>query len=109
LIGLGRFSKNKQTNVIWVGYSDGGQLSILVNKISIALSELGFEPETRPFNAHLTLGRVNKRINEENLETLIEINQKKIFQNFKINAVNLFESILKPAGSIYKIIKQIHF
>jgi 2'-5' RNA ligase len=71
--------------------------------------ELGFENELRPFKAHLTLGRVKANYNEEILDSLIRTYQNKIFQAFKTDQLSLYESILQPYGSQYKIIKTFIF
>jgi len=109
LIGLGKFSKNKQANVIWAGYKDEGQLAKMAEKIALSMSRLGFERESRPFKAHLTLGRIKAKCNEEILNYWIIFYMNKIIQELKINHLILFESVLKTTGTLYKIIERIHF
>jgi 2'-5' RNA ligase len=55
--GLGAFPTLARPRVIWVGASGPG-LGALVESVERALEPLGFPRETRPFSAHVTLGRV---------------------------------------------------
>lgn len=57
ILGLGAFPTLARPRVIWIGAS-GPRLSALVESIERALEPLGFPRETRPFSAHITLGRV---------------------------------------------------
>jgi RNA 2',3'-cyclic 3'-phosphodiesterase len=57
ILELGVFPTLARPRVIWIGAS-GPRLSALVESIESALEPLGFPRETRPFSAHITLGRV---------------------------------------------------
>jgi 2'-5' RNA ligase len=57
ILALGAFPTLARPRVIWIGAS-GPRLSALVESIESALEPLGFPRETRPFSAHITLGRV---------------------------------------------------
>lgn len=59
--GAGAFPTLRQPQTLWVGVSGAVEpLAELQQRLSQALEPLGFEPETRPFRAHLTLGRVRR-------------------------------------------------
>lgn len=59
--GLGCFPNWHKPRVVWVGISEeSGELTTLQNEIDLALEPLGILPETRPYHAHLTVGRVKK-------------------------------------------------
>ncbi|MGH7266650.1 MAG: RNA 2',3'-cyclic phosphodiesterase, partial [Candidatus Rokuibacteriota bacterium] len=58
--GLGAFPTLARPQVIWAGAS-GPRLGALVESIERALEPLGFPRETRPFSAHITLGRVRAK------------------------------------------------
>src|SRR3989338_5342197 len=56
---LGAFPKIDYPRVVWVGLDKGiTESKELAERIDAALSEIGFQKETRPFAAHLTIGRV---------------------------------------------------
>ncbi|HVP07198.1 MAG TPA: RNA 2',3'-cyclic phosphodiesterase, partial [Candidatus Acidoferrum sp.] len=53
------FPNLNRPNVIWVGLQEKADLlAELANRIEGSVRELGFEPDRKPFKAHLTLGRV---------------------------------------------------
>ncbi|MCC7540945.1 MAG: RNA 2',3'-cyclic phosphodiesterase [Deltaproteobacteria bacterium] len=62
--GIGSFPKDREPRVLWLGLDDrdaevrGAPLADLARQIDDRLAEIGFAKETRPFHAHLTLGRV---------------------------------------------------
>lgn len=59
LCGLGRF-RRRGGDILWVGLEkDSGfsQLQSLQQELQQALKPLGFPPDTRPYNPHITLGR----------------------------------------------------
>lgn len=54
----GAFPGWERPRVLWLGLEDDGALSSLAARVEEDVREAGFEPEERPFRAHLTLGRV---------------------------------------------------
>ena len=70
-----------------------------------SLSKLGFAPEAKPFNPHITL----MRINSFNIKTFGELMEKykniidKTGPQTEIR-LSLIESILSPSGPVYKVI-----
>jgi 2'-5' RNA ligase len=64
----------------------------LVRQLRAALADRGFEPESRPFRAHLTLARkVQHPVTVEPFEPLL----------WPVDAFALVESITDRAGSVY--------
>ena len=60
--GVGAFPHLKNPRVIWMGLVDGREVLIAFQKqIETQLEKIGFQPEDRPFNPHLTLGRMKGR------------------------------------------------
>lgn len=58
LDAVGTFPSRGRARIIWVGLSgDLDRLNRMQVEIDSAVSECGFEPESRPFRPHLTLGR----------------------------------------------------
>lgn len=60
LRAVGAFPNAGRARVLWVGVADPGELGRLAQAIALALQPLGFQPEERPFNAHITVGRLRK-------------------------------------------------
>lgn len=55
---LGSFPPGKRAKVIWLGVDGPGALELLQDAVERACVPLGFPVEGRPFNPHITLGRV---------------------------------------------------
>lgn len=56
--GAGAFPSPRRARVLWLGLTGGEALGALAAGVRAALEPLGFEPEDRPFSAHLTLARL---------------------------------------------------
>ncbi len=98
---IGAFPKIDYPRIIWVGLDKGTKESIgLAGRIDEALSKIGFQKETRPFAAHLTIGRVRSPKNKEALKEKIE-SQDTSHKTQVISSVSLFQSKLTPQGPIY--------
>jgi 2'-5' RNA ligase len=92
--------------VIWVGTQQGGQqCASLADRVAKALVPCGFEPDKRPFQAHLTLGRVKKGARDlwtQYLEYLNSIEWPEI----TLDSFVLWKSELKPHGPVYEVIQK---
>jgi 2'-5' RNA ligase len=98
----GAFPSAKAPRVIWLGL--GGDLIPLArmyHKLEKAFAALGHLPEGRPFNPHLTLGRVKSPANRHRLAKLLEALPPLNWPPFKVSEIILFQSTLTPKGSIY--------
>jgi 2'-5' RNA ligase len=88
--------------VIWVGVDEcEDTLKILYNKIEKNLEKIGFDPEQRQFNPHLTLGRVKSLKEKRILIEKIEKFKGCELGSFQIEALYLFKSELRPAVAVY--------
>lgn len=99
---LGAFPKIEYPRVIWVGIKQGKEQAVqLAQDLEKRLMNLGFSPEKRTFNPHLTLGRVRSAQNRVQLKSLLQSTTfaQKIMSAEKIT---LFKSTLKPQGAIYQ-------
>ena len=102
----GAFPSVKAPRVIWLGL--GGDLIPLAqmyHKLEKAFAALGHLPEGRPFNPHLTLGRVKSPANRHRLAKLLEALPPLNWPPFKVSEIILFKSTLTPKGSIYTPLK----
>lgn len=100
---IGAFPKIDYPRVIWVGLDKGtAESKVLAEKIDEVLSKIGIEKESRPFAAHLTIGRVRSPKNKEALKEKIA-NYKLLVTSYGLLVTNitLFQSKLTPRGPIY--------
>ena len=100
LSGLRAFPHAGRPSVVWVGLEPGEPLRQIAAELDHELSSLGFEPEHRPFTAHLTLLRVKTRPPEALLAMLAEESQTD-FGLVEFSRVQLFQSDLTRSGSRY--------
>lgn len=95
---LGCFPNKQRPKVLWVGL--GGSVTPLLalqKKVQKAAVGQGWVAEERPFQAHLTLGRVN---NPNDLFGK-SWGAKVPAESFAVTAVHLMQSELRPSGPIY--------
>jgi 2'-5' RNA ligase len=98
----GAFPSVKAPRVVWLGL--GGDLLPLAqmyHNLEKAFAALGHLPEGRPFNPHLTLGRVKSPANRHRLAKMLETLPPLKWPPFQVSELILFKSTLTPQGSIY--------
>src|SRR3954454_7813226 len=103
--GVGAFPSSGVPRVLWLGIQDGAEsLADIHTELAARLQPLGFLPETRPFSAHLTIGRVKsanpgvrpRDIRRRWTDLAAEAGE------CRIQAVTLFRSRLSPRGAAYE-------
>ena len=100
--GTGTFPTPTAPRVIWLGTKKGtAEITALANDLDKEFSKEGFKSETRPFTAHLTLGRVKSTQNKQELiEKVKDLKAMKIGE-FNIEEITLFQSQLQREGPVY--------
>ena len=100
--GLGGFPSLKSARVLWAGIAAGvPALAELAAAIDRALTPLGFPPEGRPFQGHLTIARVRSPRAGRALAAAVEAAGAPAFGSWTASEVVLYESRLKPTGALY--------
>jgi 2'-5' RNA ligase len=104
----GVFPNYERMRVIWIGAGAGEEkLRHLAEKVENAAISAGAQKESRPFSAHLTLGRLRSPKNSGELKKKIQEIKKMDSLSFLVDRVKIFESILKPAGAEYVVLREI--
>lgn len=109
VIGLGLFLKNGFPTILWTGMELPDQFQVFTKAVEELAVEAGFEPESKPFKAHLTLCRIKSIRQREKLKGIIEKNRETLFFEETIGEVIFYESILRPQGPLYRPINVIPF
>lgn len=88
--------------MVWAGFEGEGEerLRTLATSVESALAPLGFAPEDRSYEPHLTLGRV--RGQPAMLEPLPTLGELPVF---RVGRVDLVKSTLGTGGSVYKVVE----
>lgn len=102
---LGGFPSLDKSNVLWAGI-DGKALDDIAARIEQAMVGIGFAAETRPFHAHVTLGRLRET---RPIRELVLPLSEQMFSDTRIDGVTLFESETKSSGSVYRDVHRIAF
>lgn len=102
LTGVGAFPHESRPHAVFVALTRGvDELRVLMADIDRACATLGFEIETRPRVPHVTLARVEGARPRGALQTWITEQRDVPLGSFVVRELVLFESELRPEGSIY--------
>jgi 2'-5' RNA ligase len=104
LKGLGVFKSVRHPQVLWVGVNIPLQLKQLHEAIHNITQKQGFKRDHAAFAPHYTIGRVKQVSTNHNLSTFLEKYQNTVFGVAEMNEFVFYESILKPAGPVYKVL-----
>jgi RNA 2',3'-cyclic 3'-phosphodiesterase len=100
--GAGAFPSPNAPRVVWLGLGgDLVPLTQLFYRLEKAYATLGYPPEGRAFNPHLTLGRVESPANRDKLAKMLEKMPPVDWPPFEVKELILFQSVLSPQGSKY--------
>jgi 2'-5' RNA ligase len=98
----GAFPSPQAPRVVWLGLGgDVVPLTQLFYRLEKAFATLGYLPEGRAFNPHLTIGRVKSPANRDKLARLLEKMPPVDWPPFTVKELILFQSVLSPQGSKY--------
>jgi RNA 2',3'-cyclic 3'-phosphodiesterase len=100
--GAGVFRNLGDPRIIWMGIEPNEKLRQLNGSIADGLKQLKFNIEDRPYNPHLTIGRIKHLKDKDALKNLTEEYHNSEIQRVHINEVILYESILLQSGPVYK-------
>ena len=102
---FGAFPNFHRPRVVWLGMTGESRLRAIAAAIDGALAPLGIAPETRPFRAHLTLGRVRAEIRPAEAKALGSAAALRPPRRaFHVRTVDLMQSELGPGGSTYSVL-----
>jgi len=101
---LGAFPSERRPRVLWVGVEAPPELSAIQRGIESETARLGYAPEDRPFSPHLTLGRIGRNANSNDLRRVgetLKTSQVGFLGATRIQAIHLYRSDLQPGGAVY--------
>jgi RNA 2',3'-cyclic 3'-phosphodiesterase len=105
--GIGVFPDLQSPRIVWTGVDEKSREPITEAATSIIMAMKGIgKPDERPFQAHVTVGRVRSPRNLPNLAALVRENKMKNFGTTRITSLKLKSSTLTPRGPIYQDIKE---
>jgi 2'-5' RNA ligase len=98
--GAGGFPNARRPRVVWLGLEgDLAPLTALAAELGRRLTPLGFPPEPRPFNPHLTVGRARDARGAPGLGGALAEAAQGDGIGWRASELVLFESHLEPSGA----------
>jgi 2'-5' RNA ligase len=91
---LGRF-RGRDDEILWAGVDGGPALLALHHAVGVALGEVGFRPEARPWSPHVTLARSRHPVPGFLAQTPPALHER-------IDAVGLYTSTAGRGGVAYE-------
>jgi RNA 2',3'-cyclic 3'-phosphodiesterase len=108
--GAGVFPPSGAPRVLWLGVSAGADaLTRLNEELATRLPPLGFEPERRPYSAHLTIARIKDVPRGASYREIRDAIGKETARagRCRIGAITLFRSRLSPKGASYEAVLRV--
>lgn len=101
--GAGAFPSLSRPRVVWAGVAPEHEALVapMAREVIGALQGIG-ERDDRPFQAHITLGRVRSNRNSRGLEEVLRLNSARSFGTATLTELRLKSSSLTPGGPVYK-------
>jgi 2'-5' RNA ligase len=107
---LGCFPNPRRPRVVWVGVQEPtGRLAAVQDAVEEVMAPLGYKPEGRGFNPHLTLGRIGRRASRDDATRVGEVvTSTDVGQLAEVAAdsFDLIRSVLKPTGAEYSTLAE---
>ena len=100
---VGTFGRGTAVRVVWLRLAAGGDdLGRLAGQVEARSAALGFEPEARPYNPHLTLARSRQRRGER----LRELPPPPDVPGWTVTGFRLYRSRLGRGGATYSVLEE---
>lgn len=104
---VGAFPNSRRPRIVWLGMDgDTLQLERLANDVDEVAVELGYEPERRRFRAHITIGRLRRGYDPTDEFEMAARQLMLQPQHLDVNRIQLYRSVLGPAGPNYSIVDE---
>jgi RNA 2',3'-cyclic 3'-phosphodiesterase len=104
LRGVGVFSSHGRPFVIWAGVGRGHpHLFALHQRIQNVVLKVGLDPDLRPFQPHVTIGRA-KGVTHEALRPFLRRYAETEFGIFRVTGFALYSSTLTSESAVYEVI-----
>lgn len=108
LSGVGAFPNLARPRVVWIGTQRAHGLCEIAREIDVGCEGLGVPRERRPFQAHLTLGRMRRELDDGERAALAAASRVvRRPHDVEIRSVDLMQSRLAARGPEYTVLARI--
>ncbi len=103
---LGGFPNLSRPRVLWQAVGgEGERLRAVQQALDARLALCGFDPEARPFRAHLTIGRIRNPRRQRAVDAAIARRMQDLPpESFTVDTLIWYESRLRPGGAQYAVL-----
>lgn len=103
----GIFGSRYAPRVMWLGMQNTPQeLYNLEEDTLTTFDNLGYLRDRQNFVPHITLGRIKELCEKQYFQKIMAGIEQKSYISQEVNEIILFQSILRPEGAFYKVIKK---
>lgn len=103
----GIFGARYAPRVLWLGMQQTpDELLRLEKDVLKAFDGIGYQRDRQNFVPHLTLGRIKDLCEKQYFQKVVQAIEQKTYIHQEVNEIILFQSILRPDGAVYKIVKK---
>lgn len=107
---IGAFPSISSPRVVWVSVKEGDtEIKEIAADLEEKICRVGIPKEERPFQSHITIGRLRSPKNRQALVQELKKLEGKFCQEnleFAVKKITLFKSTLTPKGPIYEALKE---
>ncbi len=105
---VGAFPNLEKPRILWAGLGgEANELAALYKDLVAGLEAIGFPPDKRAFNPHLTLFRIKDQKQIGAIRKKVEKLTKASFGEIRCDTLVLYKSDLQPTGSVYTKLKMV--
>ncbi len=101
----GVFPNLGAARVLWVGVEgDLERLGRLQQRVEMNMADLGFKPERRRFNPHITAGRIRDSVSRSDRRRVTDalFSHEYARPLIRVESLSLIQSVLRSDGAIYE-------
>lgn len=103
----GLFGSRYAPRVLWLGMQQTPEeLLNLEEAVLTAFDNIGYQRDRQNFVPHLTLGRIKDLCEKQYFQKVVQAIDQKSYIHQEVKEVILFQSILRPEGAVYKMMKK---
>jgi 2'-5' RNA ligase len=109
LRGIGIFGSRYAPRVIWTALEPYDELVESMERLQDRLEPIGFKKERQNHVPHLTLGRIHSISDRTHFQRMLDRSSDFSGEVHTADSMILFESILKPSGPEYRVVRKYPF
>jgi 2'-5' RNA ligase len=102
LSGISRFLRPRVPQVLWLGVEAGPGLADLYRRVESVARSLGFPPEKRTYEPHVTLARL-KGVPDRRVEEYLRLYSEFDAGACQVDEFFLYSSVLRPNGAVHAV------